>query len=404
MQPEMCAPNNYLIKEGEVGHKMYIIRRGRAEVLLGQSEEKIAVLESGDIFGEIVFFGQPTRVASVKAIEFCDCRTLEKSAFQWLMRQFPQEKLRFERLAQERLEQNVGYPSVLGSVRSAVLSPAAPSETQAGKSSHRRPGREAFSSHASSSAEHSTVASPRRPGREAFLSQASSLAESPTEEAKQKKRREDAARKASTGSELTRLPKMVKVMRPQAKATGGLTALASDAQSRISISAAASHESDDSAFSDIEDLVDIELRLPSETLSLSCQTGGCHNGYPDNNAPSQCDLQQFRSCHAGVQKSPGSPPSKLDRSPSRRTTDGSSTTRCQSTRCSSTRSLGIVKMKRASTDPSVGASMFPMPDWKATVVDSIKAFNKQKRTDIVKLTLRSLASFEGDFNHPLTCR
>lgn len=103
--PALFAPGQYLTKEGEEGLKMYFIRRGSVEVLRGLSEERVAELGDGDLVGEIALLGASKRVASVKALQFCDCWELERSAFQKVARNFPNERSLFEKLSRARLEQ-----------------------------------------------------------------------------------------------------------------------------------------------------------------------------------------------------------------------------------------------------------------------------------------------------------
>ena len=61
-------PGNRIITRGEIDFRMFILIVGRAEVIL--NEKVIAVLSTGDIFGEVGLMGSP-RIAHVEAQTEC---------------------------------------------------------------------------------------------------------------------------------------------------------------------------------------------------------------------------------------------------------------------------------------------------------------------------------------------
>jgi CRP-like cAMP-binding protein len=61
-------PGNRIITKGEIDFRMFILIVGRAEVIL--NEKVIAVLSTGDIFGEVGLMGTP-RIAHVEAVTEC---------------------------------------------------------------------------------------------------------------------------------------------------------------------------------------------------------------------------------------------------------------------------------------------------------------------------------------------
>jgi len=90
------------MKEGAVGSSMHILHRGEAEVLVGQTS--VAKLGSGVVFGEMMLLGlAERRTATVRALEFCDCRVIQRTVLMRLMKMFPREKEKFKALARERL-------------------------------------------------------------------------------------------------------------------------------------------------------------------------------------------------------------------------------------------------------------------------------------------------------------
>lgn len=105
LQLEIFLAGKVILTEGDSGDKMYFLNRGEVEVLVGAEGKKVATLQSGSIFGEMALLGEPKRTATVRALDFCDCRTLHHNHFQSIMRQFPEERIFFQKLHQKRLSQ-----------------------------------------------------------------------------------------------------------------------------------------------------------------------------------------------------------------------------------------------------------------------------------------------------------
>jgi voltage-gated potassium channel len=97
----LFAPGDVVFSQGEEGDNMYFVSHGRLEVLR-DSGESIAILEEGDIFGESALLLQQPRLATVRALEYCDVYVLDKDSFNAALLRHPHfgEKLRL--LALER--------------------------------------------------------------------------------------------------------------------------------------------------------------------------------------------------------------------------------------------------------------------------------------------------------------
>jgi ABC-type lipoprotein export system ATPase subunit/CRP-like cAMP-binding protein len=68
--PKTYPPNAYIIRQGEVGTKLYMITEGSVDVLLDQrggSQITVNKLHEGQYFGEMALLGDGLRTASVKA-------------------------------------------------------------------------------------------------------------------------------------------------------------------------------------------------------------------------------------------------------------------------------------------------------------------------------------------------
>jgi CRP-like cAMP-binding protein len=58
-----------IVRQGEVGDCMYVVQAGEVEVVLATAggEQRLAVLQAGDFFGEMAVFEREVRSATVRA-------------------------------------------------------------------------------------------------------------------------------------------------------------------------------------------------------------------------------------------------------------------------------------------------------------------------------------------------
>jgi membrane protein YdbS with pleckstrin-like domain len=91
-----------LITHGDRGRTFYFIYSGKVRVWrkVEREEVELAILESGDKFGEeALLFNQP-RSASVTALEDCILLTLDIKDFNWMLRTYPVTKLALRAIAE----------------------------------------------------------------------------------------------------------------------------------------------------------------------------------------------------------------------------------------------------------------------------------------------------------------
>jgi NADH dehydrogenase len=70
VRKEMYEPGQDIVREGDVGHRMYVISEGEVEVVRAApdgSEEHLATLGPGQHFGEVAIFNDKRRTATVRA-------------------------------------------------------------------------------------------------------------------------------------------------------------------------------------------------------------------------------------------------------------------------------------------------------------------------------------------------
>ena len=85
-------PGEYIITQGTEGSEMFLIVEGQVEVKIqtNEFEKKVAVLKSGEFFGEGAILTKSKRNASIKAIERTEVLTLSKKEFVTLVKKHPQ--------------------------------------------------------------------------------------------------------------------------------------------------------------------------------------------------------------------------------------------------------------------------------------------------------------------------
>ena len=82
-----------IVAEGEPSQSLYILLSGRAKVQRSDSEGKeviLAVLTSGEFFGEMSLIDDAPRSASVITIESCDFMAIQKETFKQMLVQSPE--------------------------------------------------------------------------------------------------------------------------------------------------------------------------------------------------------------------------------------------------------------------------------------------------------------------------
>jgi len=88
LEIEDFEKGEYIIREGEIGHKFYIIREGAVDVEKasadGSVKTKVVTLHSGQYFGEVALLNDEKRGASVVAASDMSAFTLDRDTFEKL--------------------------------------------------------------------------------------------------------------------------------------------------------------------------------------------------------------------------------------------------------------------------------------------------------------------------------
>ncbi|XP_038130961.1 potassium/sodium hyperpolarization-activated cyclic nucleotide-gated channel 1 isoform X1 [Cyprinodon tularosa] len=99
---EVFQPNDYIIREGTVGKKMYFIQHGVVSVITKFNKEM--KLTDGSYFGEICLLTKGRRTASVRADTYCRLFSLSVDHFNEVLEEYPMMRRAFETVAIDRLD------------------------------------------------------------------------------------------------------------------------------------------------------------------------------------------------------------------------------------------------------------------------------------------------------------
>jgi CRP-like cAMP-binding protein len=97
-----------LLREGQRGDAMFLLREGEVEVLKGF--QKVATLHAGDIFGEMALLHSAPRTATVKTLSLCRVYRLNKVVFESVIQLFPEVHARIKTLSEARQLSESGEP------------------------------------------------------------------------------------------------------------------------------------------------------------------------------------------------------------------------------------------------------------------------------------------------------
>ncbi|XP_065199974.1 cyclic nucleotide-gated cation channel alpha-3 isoform X2 [Planococcus citri] len=108
LRPVLFSPGDYICRKGEVGKEMYIVSRGRLQVVADDGKTVLATLRAGSYFGEISILNMGTagnrRTASVRSVGYSDLFVLSKKDMWDVLKEYPAARVRLEAIATKRLE------------------------------------------------------------------------------------------------------------------------------------------------------------------------------------------------------------------------------------------------------------------------------------------------------------
>ena len=98
MSPQVYSPGDYVCRKGDVGREMYIIKRGKIDVVNEDGTIVFVTLGEGVVFGELSIMNIPgskmgnRRTANVRAKGYADLFTLSKDDLWEALEEYPEAK------------------------------------------------------------------------------------------------------------------------------------------------------------------------------------------------------------------------------------------------------------------------------------------------------------------------
>lgn len=109
LRPESFLPGDVVVRRGDVGHHMYIIKSGECYVLSQDEKEILATLREGSVFGEISLMGIEglrRRTATVRSRGYSDLFALSKSDLDAALKHHKEAALILRRRADQLVREN----------------------------------------------------------------------------------------------------------------------------------------------------------------------------------------------------------------------------------------------------------------------------------------------------------
>lgn len=107
LESETFGPDDKIIEEGELSQKMYFIISGEVDVYHTTTHSSFKTLSDREFFGEIAFFTEAPRCASVKALNFVDMLSLKRSSMNLLLEKYPTAKHTTEQIRRKCLREDL---------------------------------------------------------------------------------------------------------------------------------------------------------------------------------------------------------------------------------------------------------------------------------------------------------
>jgi voltage-gated potassium channel len=101
LAPMVFLPDDYIIRQGEVGDCMYFLSSGEVEVVV--NDTRVATLGAGSPFGETALIQNEKRSASIRTLTYCDLYRLSREDFDDLRSKYPEFDAQVKKVVEERV-------------------------------------------------------------------------------------------------------------------------------------------------------------------------------------------------------------------------------------------------------------------------------------------------------------
>ncbi len=104
LKPYTFAPDDCIVREGEVGKEIYFISQGKAEITSQAGRKSHGILEEGDYFGLMSLMLREKRTASVTALTYCEVFMLFGDDFNSIKKDYPEFKDVLKKISIEKTD------------------------------------------------------------------------------------------------------------------------------------------------------------------------------------------------------------------------------------------------------------------------------------------------------------
>jgi voltage-gated potassium channel len=102
LKPTIFTPGDYVFRSGDIADCMYFVNSGRVEVVSSDGKTVFATLSPGSYFGETALLLKQPRNACVRAMDYVDLYTLNRTTLGEILEKFPAFQKHLHELAAER--------------------------------------------------------------------------------------------------------------------------------------------------------------------------------------------------------------------------------------------------------------------------------------------------------------
>ncbi len=104
LKPRILPPNDYIIREEQLGHEMYFIKRGEVIAFSEKTGRIYRTMTAGMFFGEISLLYSSRRTASVRTQTYCELFVLYKDDFDQVLENYPRFWEKVKEIAEQRFQ------------------------------------------------------------------------------------------------------------------------------------------------------------------------------------------------------------------------------------------------------------------------------------------------------------
>jgi CRP-like cAMP-binding protein len=116
-KPMRVEAGTVLVREGTIGRQAFLVVNGAVEIVTGEPERRVAVVERGGWLGEMALVSGAHRSATARTLTQVDALAFDATAFQWVESRVKRVAVQVQEVAKRRASELAAL------VRGATTSP-----------------------------------------------------------------------------------------------------------------------------------------------------------------------------------------------------------------------------------------------------------------------------------------